>query len=370
MQRLLILFGFVLVLGACGDDGVVVFLGDAEDIQEDGDADEQPVDAGDSDDEPASEEASDGDRSDGDLPDGDSIAADGDSTETDDDLVEDETVESIEADADGDGAEPLCLVLSDARLATAGADGVWSPGEAVLISVTLSNICDEDYMHYPGVSLESDTPGIETGGSGLQLYGILAGQSIDGEFLVTADVSLTPGDPAAFTARVTALGCGEPDADYDCPPPAPYEFSFELAAPVVDAPLDCLHFSGFALRPYIGSPAGRWEPGDEVAAEVVMRNDCEENFWAQPGARLSADQSGVRIDAPLYLPYDLGPGMSAPLAWAVTADRRLDSGLVVRFTVLATTNGCDGPEATSPDCPAPNPITMDRTLGDLLDPRE
>ena len=266
---------------------------------------------------------------------------------------------------DARGAE-VCIVLSAAELGAAGSDGVWSPGEAATVMVTMSNTCSESFSDYPGAHLETETAGVSVSSGDQQLYGILPDQPVDLEWTVEADAELEAGTVAKFTASVTSLGCEE--RREGCPPPAPYAFEFVLDEPIT-APTDCLRFADFALRHYIAEETSTWEPGVRVAAEVVMSNHCDEAIWTYPAARLSADARAVAIVEPLYVLYGIVPGDGAAMAWAVTADPALERGTDVTFTVVATTLNCDG-DRPSPDCPSANPFSMTRTLGGELDPRE
>jgi len=305
-------------------------------------------------------------------------------TPTVDGDLEDEEVDVPEEAADGDAeslegevdseneddvSTPACLTVHSAALVGTGADLKWNPGEMVTIVLTLTNACVIDMMEYPAAKLTSSTEGIQLESEIYQLYGIFAGQSVQVEFRVSAADDFDVETVASFTAEPTSLAC-ERDR-MDCPPTALYNFDImleEVGEPVLAT--DCLSFSELALRPYIGSDAESWEPDVTVAFEAVMTNTCERGIWTYPGARLSADLDDVVIDMPDYFLYGIDAGMSVPMAWAVTADTNLSDGTVVVFTVEATAINCSNTENPPADCPDPNPESITRTVGDLLDERE
>ena len=101
-----------------------------------------------------------------------------------------------------------------------------------------------------------------------------------------------------------------------------------------------------------------------------MTNSCDRGLWAYPGAVAHADHEEVEILAPRYVLYGIDAGMSTPMAWAVQADRSMTVGTTVTFTVEATAMNCDEPATAPADCPDPNPLSLARTLGEALDPRE
>lgn len=102
-------------------------------------------------------------------------------------------------------------------------DGTWSPGEALDISVLLSNRSDRDFMNYPGVYLEVDDPAFEIEMPVWYFYGISAGDSYPIGFTVHAPEDVAPGTVVEFTASLLRGAC-EPTGPR-CPTTNPIYFS-------------------------------------------------------------------------------------------------------------------------------------------------
>lgn len=106
------------------------------------------------------------------------------------------------------GTADAWIVISDPRSEDADGDGRWEAGEALTITVTMENTRAEDYMHYPGVLVTTETPGVEIpmpGGG--WFYGIFG---LDREALsmqVIADAGIAEGTEAEFRLALDAINC-------------------------------------------------------------------------------------------------------------------------------------------------------------------
>jgi hypothetical protein len=117
---------------------------------------------------------------------------------------------SAQGGAGGGGGEggapsPSCaaaakIIVSDPTL-DAGPDGAWSPGESVLLTVTLTG--PEDNFEYPGVKVVADHPGI--GPAENTLFGIFGNEPTPVQVGLSADAGVPSGTKVKLTATVTIL---------------------------------------------------------------------------------------------------------------------------------------------------------------------
>jgi len=127
------------------------------------------------------------------------------------------------------GDESPDLIVTDPKTADADGNGAWIAGEALTITVTLTNQGDESFNWYPGVKLTADHAGVTVTGSEFWFYAIFAGMSLEASFEATAAADVPAGTTVTFEASVVALNCA--DNDIVCPQPNPITFTAEVAAP-------------------------------------------------------------------------------------------------------------------------------------------
>ena len=101
------------------------------------------------------------------------------------------------------------------ELAPVGADDVWNPGENASITCQVRNEGPVSHMYYPEAVIETSTTGVTITSGTVNYYGIGFGESweasVQANFLVLADASLTTPTTVTFTARVQNMnneGCG------------------------------------------------------------------------------------------------------------------------------------------------------------------
>ena len=86
-------------------------------------------------------------------------------------------------------------------------DGIWEPGETMIISMELCNNSESDHMYYPGVILEADSDLVTIQFPHYWFYGMIAGDCEPLEFSVTADATAPDGAVVDFLAMPAALNC-------------------------------------------------------------------------------------------------------------------------------------------------------------------
>ena len=86
-------------------------------------------------------------------------------------------------------------------------DGIWEPGETMIISMELCNNSESDHMYYPGVILEADSDLVTIQYPHYWFYGMIAGDCEPLEFSVTADATAPDGAVVDFLAMPAALNC-------------------------------------------------------------------------------------------------------------------------------------------------------------------
>ena len=86
-------------------------------------------------------------------------------------------------------------------------DGIWEPGETMIISMELCNNSESDHMYYPGVILEADSDLVTIQFPHYWFYGMIAGDCEPLEFSVTADSTAPDGAVVDFLAMPAALNC-------------------------------------------------------------------------------------------------------------------------------------------------------------------
>jgi hypothetical protein len=119
------------------------------------------------------------------------------------------------------------LALSGGTFEDADGDGRWSPGEAAVVKVDLTNTATEDYPYYPGVLLAVDNEGVTIDPDDWHLYELKAGETFSATFPSEADASLEVDTVLTFTATADVLNCeGE-----ECPDTEPHTFQITLEAP-------------------------------------------------------------------------------------------------------------------------------------------
>lgn len=89
----------------------------------------------------------------------------------------------------------------------------WLPGGSVMVGATMHNGGSEDFLDYPSIIVESDDPLVTSGAPGNQLFGILAGDSVDIFVQFDADDAITPGSDVTFTIRMATLDTPCPNGD-------------------------------------------------------------------------------------------------------------------------------------------------------------
>lgn len=122
------------------------------------------------------------------------------------------------------------FALSDGVVLDEDGDGAWSPGEAAVVEVLLTNTGSEDFMHYPGVLLSVDNEAVALEVDDWYLYGLEAGASQPATFNVLAAGTLETGTTITFTAIVDVLNCEEDE----CPEPGDYSFSDDIEEDIGD----------------------------------------------------------------------------------------------------------------------------------------
>jgi hypothetical protein len=101
--------------------------------------------------------------------------------------------------------------MTDLRTEDADGDGVWMPGEVLIVWVTLTNVRDEDYWLYPGATVSSASPAVDlTEPAYNALFGIFAGESTELPITLAGRPDATLGELVDLTVNVVALGCPEP----------------------------------------------------------------------------------------------------------------------------------------------------------------
>ncbi len=154
-------------------------------------------------------------------------------TAAEDTTAEDTAAEDTAAEDDaGDAAavEPTgpLFTLGSMTAGDAGEDGAWSPGEDLLVSVSLTNASGEDYMAYPGVRLEADQSWATVESPDFSFFGLFAGQSNEAFFTVHAAAEAPVGATVTLTTTVFALNC-ETSGLGDCPYAVPATLTISLA---------------------------------------------------------------------------------------------------------------------------------------------
>ena len=145
-----------------------------------------------------------------------------------------------DADPDGDGgsgaadtddvpgeADGPLFTLSSPEVTAQSEDGVWSPGGALSVTVTLTNDSGEDYMAYPGVRLESDADWAVVEVEDFTFFGLFADTSSQAFFTVLATEDASVGDEVVLTVTVFALNC-ETSGLGECPYALPLDITLQL----------------------------------------------------------------------------------------------------------------------------------------------
>lgn len=103
----------------------------------------------------------------------------------------------------GAGGAPSaeCAALAPLVLSDPTASPGWSPGEAGTIAVTLTNTGAVD-LQYPGITVESDHPGVTSGNPTNYFFAMFPGTSMPLGVGFVADASLPSGTAVGFTIRV------------------------------------------------------------------------------------------------------------------------------------------------------------------------
>jgi hypothetical protein len=109
----------------------------------------------------------------------------------------------------GGFVEPTCvdlgaLTVSDPYIVENDGDGVISPGESVVIKVTLHENSGDDMMYYPGVEFTTDNP-LATASNNGWLYGIFACSTSEVSSGLLIDPAMPPGTVINVTAHVAML---------------------------------------------------------------------------------------------------------------------------------------------------------------------
>jgi hypothetical protein len=118
----------------------------------------------------------------------------------------------------GGFVEPTCedlggLTVSDPEIIESDGDGVVSPGETLLLRVSLNEVAGVEMMYYPGVIFTTDNPLAKAGNEGW-LYGIFACTSMQIDSSFVLDPSIPSGTVVNVTAHVAMLheDCTDTDA--------------------------------------------------------------------------------------------------------------------------------------------------------------
>lgn len=136
------------------------------------------------------------------------------------------------------GAEPgdttTLLVVSDPKTQDLNQDGFWEPGEALTISITLTNQSDDDFSWYPGVVLASDVDGIQIQPPLFWFYAIFGNDSLEATFTATPKATVPSGTAVTFSTVPAVLNCQ--DNGVPCPTNEPTTFKATvMSAPKVQA---------------------------------------------------------------------------------------------------------------------------------------
>lgn len=99
------------------------------------------------------------------------------------------------------------LSLSDLQ-ADVGADGLWTPGETLLLSVVIQNNWSDDYLWYPGAILSTSSPSVtlpEPGGD--WRYALLGHTEDTLQLSVTANSDVSSTIEVELSVELNTLGC-------------------------------------------------------------------------------------------------------------------------------------------------------------------
>ena len=127
------------------------------------------------------------------------------------------------ADDDDDSAEDLLsTALNAVSVATSdvSGDGIWSPGETLVITAELRNDGPLDHMYYPSFQLEASVPEVTILLNSLwTFYGMYVGNSMEGGWSVTAPSDATPPLQVTFTITGQNLHPDQPCGGGGLEPP-------------------------------------------------------------------------------------------------------------------------------------------------------
>ena len=166
-------------------------------------------------------------------------------------------------------------------------DGIWEPGETMIISMELCNNSESDHMYYPGVILEADSDLVTIQFPHYWFYGMIAGDCEPLEFSVTADATAPDGAVVDFLAMPAALNCV--DLPQYCIESDTLAFSFVISVPnvAINEPADLPN--ELSLHQNVPNP---FNPVTMVQFELPVESEANLTVVSLNGAQVASLASG------------------------------------------------------------------------------